>query len=100
MNISFFFTEDLQFSTDDEEFEEVGSDNDHESVVETLAQGEGLNRSGSAISGGGGGSSIGEEAFVILGRGAGMVITFCGGCFVQESMGMMIVSKRLKRWYN
>ncbi|XP_055699483.1 transcription initiation factor TFIID subunit 1 isoform X1 [Phlebotomus papatasi] len=54
-----YLEEDLQFSTDDEEFEEVGSDNDHESVVETLAQGEGLNRSGSAISGGGGGSSIG-----------------------------------------
>ncbi|GAB0087540.1 Transcription initiation factor TFIID subunit [Sergentomyia squamirostris] len=51
--------EDLQFSTDDEEFEEVGSGDDHESVVETLAQGEGLNRSESAFSGGGGGSSTG-----------------------------------------
>ncbi|XP_059612108.1 transcription initiation factor TFIID subunit 1 isoform X2 [Phlebotomus argentipes] len=51
--------DDLQYSTDDEEFEEVGSDNEHESVVETLAQGEGLNRSGSVVSGGGGGNSIG-----------------------------------------
>lgn len=43
----FSFILDLQFSTDDEEFEEVVGDN--ESIAATLGQGEALARSSQAV---------------------------------------------------
>lgn len=46
-NPNSFLEEDLQFSTDDEEFEEVGGEFD--SVAATLGQGEGLARSAQPV---------------------------------------------------